>query len=153
MLLGSSPNLWPCQMSEISFFSAVLKIFCLTVEFCCKLPWRDESDMLKTITIDRKIDVCHTRAYVCVSNDCGELYVYPHTWILQHIAPGMDNPPPQSSDLGQMLTCRRMEWQKCTSLLKAWGGCTQHAMFCDISCAECYYVQTIWTAVSAEVAV
>lgn len=45
----------------------------------------------------------------------------PHTWILQHIAPGVDNPAPQSSDLGQMLTCRRMEWQKCTSLLKSMG--------------------------------
>lgn len=68
--------------------------------------------------------------------------VYPHTWILQHIAPGVDNPAPPSSDLGQMLTCRRMEWQKCTSLLKAWGGWdSAHYMFCKISCSECYQVQ------------
>lgn len=70
--------------------------------------------------------------------DCGELYVYPHTWVLQHIAPGMDKPAPQSSDLGQMLTCRRMEWQKCTSLLKAWGGGTQHTI-----CFAIHLVQNV----------
>lgn len=64
-------------------------------------------------------------------NDCGDLYMDPpppQTWILQHTAPGLNNPAPQSSDLGQMLTCRRMEWQKCTSLLKAWGGWTRHSL-------------------------
>lgn len=54
--------------------------------------------------------------------------MWPQAWITQ----------PLSSDLGQMLTCRRMEWQKCTSLLKAWGGWTRHTIWLAI-----YLVQNV----------
>lgn len=53
MLLRSSPNLRPCQMSEISSCSVLLIIFCLRVDFCCNPLERDKSDMLKTSTVVR----------------------------------------------------------------------------------------------------
>lgn len=173
MLLGSSPHLWPCQMSEISSCSAFLIIFCLTVDFCCnplersQICWKpapccqarsvvwiwrvdvgsSEIEEVSDISLKVKIkwgymetDRCmpHWSLHVFVFNDCGELYVYPHTWILQHMAPGMDNPAPQlrpGTDVN--VSENGMTKMYISSQSMGWVD-SAHYMVCNISCAECY---------------
>lgn len=50
------------------------------------------------------------------------------TQILKWRAVGVTNTAPQSFDLGQMLTCWRKEWEKCTSLPRAKGGWAQFSV-------------------------
>lgn len=68
------------------------------------------------------------------------------TWILKQLAVGVTNPAPWSLDLGQMLTCWRMEWEKCTSLPRAKGGWAQeYALFCNQNTAPlCYSMIDIY---------
>lgn len=85
----------------------------------------------------------------CSASVSGGLWRRKHSlqaWILKQLAVGTTSPALAGLRPGQMLTCWRMEWQKCTTLPKAKGGWASAfgPLFCNASMApSCFSMGNI----------